>query len=366
MKIINLSYKAFLQEKDPDKWINGFRFFYGIWEVVARKDEVIFIEFIDHEGILKKEGVQYWFKWIAPRALHFPLALNKLIKRSKPDVVMVHGLLFPLQVILLRLVAGRKLKIVVQHHAEQPYRHRLKQQLQRMADRCINAYFFTAAGLAESWIQQGLVHANKVKEVMEASSVFAPTDKITARNRTGISEAAVYLYVGHLNANKDPLAVVAAFLSFAANHPGAALYMIFQSNELLPEIQALMADAPVDVASRIHLVGKIPHPELQYWFSAADFILSASHYEGSGVAVCEAMSCGCIPILSDIPSFQFMTAGRCGLLFEPGNEASLKAALEQSQRMDSDHEREKTLQQYNDRLSFEAIAAMIQDTLAGL
>ncbi|HEX3386522.1 MAG TPA: glycosyltransferase, partial [Mucilaginibacter sp.] len=81
----------------------------------------------------------------------------------------------------------------------------------------------------------------------------------------------------------------------------------------------------------ITLVGELPHDELQYWFNSADFTLSASHYEGSGTAVCEAMSCGCVPIVTDIPSFRMITDnGRCGLLYEPGNEHALLDALRPS------------------------------------
>ena len=105
---------------------------------------------------------------------------------------------------------------------------------------------------------------------------------------------------------------------------------------------------------------------MQYWYSSADFIISASHYEGSGVAVCEAMSCGCIPILTNIQSFRKMTGpgpqgsvSKCGLLYEPGDDEGLLKILLQTDTLNMEEERNKVLQQFNTELSFEAIAKKI-------
>ena len=88
--------------------------------------------------------------------------------------------------------------------------------------------------------------------------------------------------------------------------------MIYHTDELISDIKKLL---PVKSGDQpVMLVGKIQHSELLYWFNSADFYLSASHYEGSGTALCEAMSCGCIPLVTDIPSFRMMS-GNSGLLY---------------------------------------------------
>ena len=58
-------------------------------------------------------------------------------------MAIVSGLHFPLQVIQLRLNLGKKVKIIAQNHAEKPFTG-IKKYLQRMADQCINAYFFAS------------------------------------------------------------------------------------------------------------------------------------------------------------------------------------------------------------------------------
>jgi glycosyltransferase involved in cell wall biosynthesis len=97
-----------------------------------------------------------------------------------------------------------------------------------------------------------------------------------------------------------------------------------------------------------------------YWYNSVDFVMAGSHYEGSGTAVCEAMSCGCIPIITDIFSFRMMTDnGNIGMLYEPGNQAKLLAALQQTATLDISAEKEKVLAYFASTLSFEAIAGRI-------
>ncbi len=187
-----------------------------------------------------------------------------------------------------------------------------------------------------------------------------------ARVTAGVDGSPVFLWVGRLDANKDPVTVVKAFIQFAAFQPEAKLYMVYQSDELLDDIRDIINQNP-NAATLINLVSKIQHAELQTWYNAADFIISGSHHEGSGIAVCEAMSCGCVPVITDIISFRKMTGpGKCGLLYEPGNAASLLKILMQTVGLDMEKERTKTLQQFNTELSFEAIAKKIEQVIASL
>jgi len=117
----------------------------------------------------------------------------------------------------------------------------------------------------------------------------------------------------------------------------------------------------------IRLIGKVPHELLQEWYSSADYIISGSHYEGGGIGICEAMSCGCIPIVTDISSFRGMTgSGKCGLLYEPGNEGALLAALLQTPDLDIEKERSGVIEQFNRELSFWAIGSKINKIIEAL
>lgn len=364
MKFVFASYIYIDSFKTPDSWLQRIYASTGIMEALSAEHEVISIEQINYEGTVFHEGVQYHFKRFYDAKTRFPYRLNQYIRSLNPDVVFIQGLHHPLQVIQLQLM-GKRLKIMAQHHAEQPFTG-IKKLLQRLADRYIDAYLFASKELGATWVDRGnLGSLKKIHEVMEVSSRFSPMNKIEARRQTGATGNPVFLWVGRLNANKDPLNMVGAFLEFASNHPDARLYMIYHTEELLTEIKALLAEHGRQ--DNITLIGKVPHDHLLYWFNSADIILSGSHYEGSGTAICEAMSCGCVPLVTDIPAFRMITDnGRCGLLYEAGNRAALLTAFNKILETDLSEKRTRSLAYFKSNLSFEAIAGRIQQIAGSL
>jgi glycosyltransferase involved in cell wall biosynthesis len=362
MRIVNLNYSVKLAYQSPQEWLGRIGFSAGILTALAKQHEVIGVEQIDYEGTYYDDNVRYEFVRLYYRTPLLPLKLHRLVKKLRPDVVMVQGLIFPIQVMLLRRQLGRQVKIYTVHHAEKPFTG-IKRWLQQRADKCIDAYQFTSTAFGADWAKAGIIkNMQKVHAIMEASSIFAQMDSAAARQKTGVAAETVYLWVGRLDANKDPLTVVKAFMAFARQQTGVCLYMIYQTEELLEAVKAVIGDS-----SAIQLIGKTARNDLQAWYSSADFIVAGSHYEGSGIAVCEAMSCGCIPIVTAIHSFTAMTAGgKCGLLYEPGNEAALLAALQQSLQMDRAAGRKKVLQQFEEALSFDAIAGAVHKVLVSL
>ncbi len=344
----------------PESWFKRTEGYTGLLECLSKENTVISIKQINYKGICVHNGVQHHFLDLNTQKTYFPLALNRYIKSLNPDIVFVQGLHQPLQVIQLHLLSGKKTKIIAQHHAEIPFVG-IKKHIQRMADKYIDAYLFSSKSMGLDWVNKGnLASPQKIHEVMEVSSVFYPIEKTTAKLKAGVTADPAFLLVGRLNANKDPLNVVKTFLRFADTNPQARLYMIYHTDELLDDINELLAKHRNKNA--ITLVGQLPHNDLLYWYNSADFIISGSHYEGSGTAVCEAMSCGCVPVVTDIFSFRMITDnGKCGLLYEAGNETELLNALMQTQQMDVTEKRAKCLAYFKSTLSFEAIARQIAE-----
>jgi glycosyltransferase involved in cell wall biosynthesis len=231
----------------------------------------------------------------------------------------------------------------------------------------VNAYLFTSAAFGYRWVEEGIIHSrDKIHEIFHGSSVFTAGDKAVARQQLNLPASPVYLWVGRLDANKDPLTVIKAFIEFLTVFPAATLCMIYHEEELLDAIKKSIGESSIAKA-QVRLIGKLPHPELETWYRAADFIVSASHYEGGGIAVCEAMSCGAIPVVTDIDSFRILTGnGDCGILFEPGNSASLLQALHRSAAVDLNEARKKVLSRYHNHFSFEAIGKKISLLLDSL
>ncbi|GAA4094458.1 glycosyltransferase [Mucilaginibacter panaciglaebae] len=365
MQLVSLSYDYDPLYSSPQPWLVRTRAYGGVLAALSKYGKVANITRINYEGEITQDGVQRHFLNYGGKRLWFPGKLHRLVKSLNPGVVIVHSLNKPLQVIQLRLSLPRKTRIIIQNHAEKPAKG-IRKFLQRVADKCVDAYLFASKDMGLDWVAKGnLASPKKIYEVMELSSIFYPIDRKTARSETRIDAKKAYLWVGRLDTNKDPITAVKAFLKFAETEPQACLYMLYHTAELLPQIKQLLDDAPN--ADAIKLVGKIPNDEMLYWFNSADFFIAASHYEGSGTALCEALSCGCVPVVSDIFSFRMITNdGHIGLLFPPGDETKLLNALHQTQWLDVATEREKALAYFTSHLSFEAIARQIHQIAASL
>lgn len=363
MKFVFTSYSSPVAFDQPEAWLKRIEGYTGIMESLAAADTVISIERINYEGEYLHKAVQYYFIREAKKVVRFPWQTHRMIKDFAPDVVVINGFIFPLQIIQLRLTLGKRVKIILLHRAEKPYKG-WKKYLQRLSGRCVNAYLFASLEFADQW--KSNIDPKKGHEVIQASSVFSVTDKAMARKSLKIPGVTVFLWVGRLDANKDPVTVVKAFARFLEFQPSARLYMVYQSDEKLDEVLAVL-NANERTAESVIMIGKLSHDELQNWYNSADFIISSSHYESNGVAVCEAMSCGCIPVLTDIISFRRMTgSGKCGFLYEAGNVESLLSVLQNTRQMDQAKERAKTLEQFNKELSFDAIAGKIHRVVASL
>jgi len=366
MKLVFTSYGSSSEYNKPEAWLKRINGWIGILEKLAQDNTVIGIERINYNGAYEQNGVQYYFIRLKKKVVRFPWRMHRFIKRLQPDIVFINGFIFPLQIIQLRWKLGKGIKIIVMNHAEKPYAG-FRKLLQRQADRCVHTYLFTSKEMGAEWVQRGIIsNENKITEVMEASSFFYVMEREKARAKTGITGDIVFLWVGRLDANKDPLTVIRAFGEFLKQQPSAKLYMIYHTEELISEIMRY-CEKDADLQKAIKLVGKVLHDDMQYWYNSVDFIISGSHYEGSGVAVCEAMSCGCIPVLTNIQSFRKMTGpGKCGLLYEPGNDKDLLAALLKTRELDIETERARVSQQFKDELSFEAIAKKINQVITSL
>ena len=356
IKIIDISFFTHLNNDSISTLVNEHKAALGYIDHLKKRADVQVIKHLVREDVEIINGTCYsGFKGSKGFA-NIPFKTLRFIKNQKPDVVIVQGLVFPVQVILLRLILGKSTKILVQHHGESPFKG-IKKRLQIMAGHFISGYLFTALENAEEWKRANIIKKKtKCFELPEASTHFKKQDKLQSREINGLTGQFNFLWVGRLNKGKDPLTVIHAFIKYAANNPEARLWMIYQAEELLPEIK-IMIEQHADLRQRIVLLGKIGHEELQSWFSAADFYISGSHREGSGYALLEAMACGCIPVVTAIASFKKITQdGKYGLLYRAGNAGALFETLMQLNKTDLGKMPEDIIEHFQQALSFSSIA----------
>ena len=356
IKLSDVVYYSHNDVSDPNKVLDKHAPSLGFGDFIKDKVSIQFIKHMGYEGTIKNNEIDIIFFKRPNSFWQIPFKTHKYIKEQQPDIIIVEGLIFPIQLIALKKILKKRCKIIVQHHGEKPFKG-VKKYFQKVADPYVDAYMFTSNGNAQVWIDKKIIKdINKCVEIPEASTYFFPLNRQESKAKLELLGNDNLLWVGRLNANKDPLTVLKAFGEYLKINSAAKLYMVYQTEELLPEIEKKISTNNL-LRDAIILVGKKEHGELQEWYSAADFFVSGSHSEGSGYALLEAMSCGCIPIVTNIPSFNKITDnGNCGILYEPGNANDLYQKLVQLNKLSREEFCNKMLEHVKNKLSFKTIA----------
>ncbi len=82
------------------------------------------------------------------------------------------------------------------------------------------------------------------------------------------------------------------------------------------------------LSDHVDFVGYLSNEKLAQYYRAGDIYLSASHVDGSSVALLEAMGCGCVPVVSDIPSnLEWVRNDVTGWSFKDGSAEKLAEKL---------------------------------------
>lgn len=295
-------------------------------------------------------------KWQIPKAFHSAVYNACVRSKSKYAVVHLHGLFYPLQMRLLRNKLSSDCALVAQHHAEKPWQG-LRSPLQRWGLRSADGFFFAARDLANCWIDQGFISERQgIFEVMEGSNDFRYEERSVARARTGLAGTPILLWVGNLTPNKDPLTALAGFEQVLQGAPQARLYMAYRGTELLDAVRARIASSPA-LCNAVTLLGTVAHSSLEEIYNSADYFVLGSHYEGSGFALAEAMACGVVPVVTDIPSFRAMTAGgNLGGCWNTGDANSFANVFLEVLKKPLRALSARAVQHFDEHLSYPAIA----------
>jgi glycosyltransferase involved in cell wall biosynthesis len=321
---------------------------------------------------LERQGVSYCFvddglpgrldAWSVSRA-----ALDAVVQR-RPDVVHINGLMFPGMARAIRAGLPGSVVVLQDHSGHIPrlpwaFRGAQRRRWTAAFDEA-DAISFTARELAANWRRVGLPEEAPLIEIVEASTTLQPVPKAEARAQTGIQGAPVLLWVGRLNANKDPLTVLAALEPVFEAHRDARCWMIYTERTLEEAARETVRRSGA-LNGRVVLCGDVPHASMAAYYSAADIFVSGSHHEGSGYALIESLACGVVPVVTDIPAFRAI-AGPCGRRWAPGDARACADALRAVVASNLPAGAEQARRHFVQRLSWDVLGRQTLQTYADL
>lgn len=327
--VLNLAHAAGLTR--PEAILASYRLLREWAEALVEADlEVAVVQGFTQDTRLERNGVTYElvsgrFTPLA-RGRRLAPGLTAAVARHRPDVVHVNGLLFARLLPALREAVDGETAIVMQHHAEAPFRG-LSGRLQRRGLAAADAFLFSGRELAQPWVESRLIDEDRVFEILEGSSRLTPCGRNEARARLRLTGDPLCVWLGNLDPNKDPLTVLDGFERLLTRRPGARLCMAWRSESLLDRVRRRLA-ASDRLRDAVQLLGTVPYDDLGQLLSACDLFLQGSAREGSGLALVDAMACGVVPVVTDIAPFRFITdGGKYGALWRRGDPDSLADAL---------------------------------------
>jgi glycosyltransferase involved in cell wall biosynthesis len=318
--------------------------------------EVTVLQASHFPGEYQRHGVTYRFiaepRWRrGSGAGIMPWRMGAAIRRERPDVVHFNGLDFPFHV---RAACAAGAPVLLQDHASRAEGRGAR--FRRWGHENVAGIAFTARTQAEPFLRKHQLPASaRLFAVPESSSHFTPGDRIMARCDSGVHGAPALLWIGHLDANKDPLTMLRAVRIALAALPDLHLWCVFVGTALLGEVEVLLR-GDEHLAAHVHLLGAVPHATVETLCRAADLFVSTSRREGSGYALIEAMACGVTPVVTDIPSFRALTGdGAVGALVPVGDAEALAAAIIDQ----AGQPREAVRAHFERHLAFDAIGAQL-------
>ena len=355
LRLVEINYHHHTEFSTPQEVIARHRPSNLVLEAMREKVHITLVKHAAFEGVHKEGDLEYRFFKGKNALFHIPFSTNSFVSSLNPDIVLVQGFIFPVQVMHLRKKLGKHSRILLQHQGDRPGGKR--QVLQRWTDSAVDAYLFRSKGNAGEWEQRKIIRdPAKVREIADASTWFHRLDKRNSRLATGIKGSPAFIWVGRLDSNKDPFTVLNAFGEYVKENPRARLYMHFSGGDLKDEVYSYVAGRHI-LNDNVELVGMTEHADLQSWFSAADYFISASHHEGGSYALVEAMACGCIPIVSAIaPALQMTGNGDAGFSFRTGDHLDLLRVLRKLETEGNSQLSNRVEKYFRENLSADAIA----------
>ena len=355
LRILMLTFPNLRSKKTPEEFLQQASTIGNLVKIYKQQSIKlsIFIPFHSNHKI-QHEEVSINFVRVKNSYLSNFKNLYKAIEPFQFDIIHLHNFLDVKNNLRLLRKIGSDIPVLIQNHGEMPPTILLRKILVKKLFARVNSILFAAPGQEEAWVAKGLIKDRK--KCCFCWEDFSKFEEFTTEVKPkSLNNPPIILWVANLDRNKDPLTALDGFEQFLLENK-ARLKMIYKGTSLEKVVKQKIAASSL-LTKNVELVGPLSSDDLYLHYQEADYILQASHKEGSGYSITEALSCGLIPILSDIPSFRLLSRnGELGAIFTRGNASSIKKALVDAFSKNREEQQKLTLQHYRQNFSSMAIA----------
>ena len=258
----------------------------------------------------------FWEHFVLPVRLmkkgidifHGPASLIPFRKDHYRVVVTIHDLVAFLFPETIPLKYGAYMRYLLRHAVKR-------------ANKIISVSYHTRQDLIDIL----KVPSEKITVIHEAPSpIFRPYDPMEVRTflkeRYGIQKKFIY-HLGNIEPRKNLIVLLEAFTRVCRElGPEVQLVVSGQKGWLIRSLNQFLKNYPN--RDQVLFTGYVPMEELPFFMNGAELFVFPSLYEGFGLPVLEAMSCG-TPVISSNQSSIPEIIGSAGILIDPTDTREL-------------------------------------------
>ena len=150
---------------------------------------------------------------------------------------------------------------------------------------------------------------------------FNPDKRDSMRHQIGYEDDLLIVHTRSWEPRYGVDVALEGFYQALQSKPNLRLFILGGGSQE-DQVKAFVSDK--NLSDRIHFYGYQENEALAGYYQAADVYLSASHIDGSSVALMEAMACGCPALVSNIPAnLEWIKDGEQGWVFRDDDSQHL-------------------------------------------
>jgi glycosyltransferase involved in cell wall biosynthesis len=296
----------------------------GRWEGTPKNEVIDGIEFIRYGSYSPwfNEPLVVSVKNMAINSVSSLRVLNKTIRAERPDFLITPmSFAFPRAYLL---AMAHKIPLIAEVHDvyEIPlYLHHYKRDYGMLV----------YPGLLYVWTYNNLPRFADLVETVSSQNI-EPLVKSYGIKKSRIFVTGNGIEIEKYRYSKEKqqtIAVLGRLVSY--KRVDMAIEIFRRVKEKMPDVKLVIAgDGPdrkrlMELAKGedIEFLGFVPEEEKLRILQKAKILVSCSEFEGFGIVPIEALACGALPVVSDIPAHREVV-GKHGVMFKEVSEAALK------------------------------------------